>query len=91
MEEAMAGADIRVLAKKYGLDNPRGYHRLRYYGLIPPRLPSRNLERDREIVAKVEEGKTYAAVGAEYGFSKQRVSQIVKRLGRTRGLLGGLV
>ena len=36
-----------------------------------------NIERDDEIVKKREQGMSYAAIGREYGISKDRVRQIV--------------
>lgn len=46
-----------------------------------PLLRARSLERNAEIAAMVQQGMTYADIGAKYGVSRQRIKQIAAAQG----------
>lgn len=51
----------------------------------PRRIPRQLSDEDvRVILDRVEAGESYAQTGADYGISRQRVHQLVKRFGVAR-------
>lgn len=42
-------------------------------------MPAEKTERNAEIIRAVARGRTYASIGADYGVTKQTISEIVQR------------